>query len=55
MWHKGIYEGALPLYVLGKISGSGNTWEIIMDGINNPTEWDTSKTRYEEYEIRYRQ
>jgi hypothetical protein len=45
----------MTFYVLGKIGESGNTWEIIVDGINDPTEWDTSKTKYEEYEIRYRQ
>jgi beta-lactamase regulating signal transducer with metallopeptidase domain len=55
MWHKGIYKGPQTFYVLGKINKSGNTWEVIVDGVNNPTEWDTSKTLYEEYEIRYRQ
>jgi beta-lactamase regulating signal transducer with metallopeptidase domain len=55
MWHKGIYKGPLQFYVLGKIDKSRNTWEIVADGIDNPTEWDTSKTRYQEYEIRHRQ
>ena len=55
IWHKGIYKGPQSFYWLGKISESGNTWEIIADGINNPIEWDTTKTRYQEYEIRYRQ
>ena len=55
MWHRGIYKGPLTFYVLGKISDSGNTWEVIVDGVNDPTEWDTSKTKYEEYEVRYRQ
>ena len=55
MWYRGIYKGPLMFYLLGKISESRETWEIIADGINNPTEWDTSKTRYEFYEIRYRQ
>ena len=40
--------------VLGKLSDSGNTLEWIGDGIEEPTEWDTSKTRYVYYDIRYR-
>ena len=56
IWYKATLEEAGgPYYELGKISESGNTWETIGDAINNPTEWDTSKTRYEYYEIRYRQ
>ncbi len=55
IWYKAIFKGPGTWYVLGKISESVNTWEWIADGINKPTEWDTTKTRYEEYEIRYRQ
>jgi hypothetical protein len=54
-----FYEQKLIVYpdgkYLGKISDSGNTWEAISDGVNEPTEWDTSKTRYMGYHIRHRQ
>ena len=55
VWFKGIIREPYTFYTLGRITDSGNTWEWIGDSINNPTEWDTSKTRYENYEIRYRQ
>lgn len=55
IWYKGEFQGRGTFYVLGKISESGNTWESIADGVEKPTEWDTTKTRYEEYGIRYRQ
>jgi hypothetical protein len=55
IWYKAIFKGPGTFYVLGKISDSGNTWEWISDGIEKPTEWDTTKTRYEDYGIRYRQ
>jgi len=55
MWFKGILKDPYTIYILGRITDSGNTWEWIGDSINNPTEWDTSKVRYENYEIRYRQ
>jgi hypothetical protein len=55
IWYKGIVKGPGTFYELGKISDSGNTWEWIADGVEKPTEWDTTKTRYEDYGIRYRQ
>jgi beta-lactamase regulating signal transducer with metallopeptidase domain len=55
VWYKGILKEPYTIYILGRITDSGNTLELIGDGINNPTEWDTSKVRYSEYEIRYRQ
>ena len=55
VWFKGIIKEPYTVYALGRITDFGNTWEWIYDSINNPTEWDTSKVRYEGYEIRYRQ
>jgi hypothetical protein len=55
IWYKSILERDETVYVLGKISNSGNKWEWIGDGIEIPIEWDTSKTRYVYYDIRYRQ
>jgi hypothetical protein len=57
IWYKASRNEGVEgtYYELGKISESGNTWEYIADKFNNPTDWDTSKTRYEFYEIRYRQ
>ncbi len=55
VWFKGTLKDPYTFYLLGRITDSGNTWEWIGDSINNPTEWDTSKVRYEHYEIRYRQ
>jgi hypothetical protein len=53
MWYKGISKVQLSHYELGKISASGDTWECIADSVHEPTEWDTSKSRYEIDEIRY--
>ena len=55
IWYNGIREEHPVTYELGRISESGNTWEYIGDGIVTPTDWDTSRTRYEINEIRYRQ
>ena len=55
VWFKGTFREPYTIYTLSRITDSGNTLEIIGDSINNPTEWDTSKVRYENYEIRYRQ
>ena len=55
-WYKAIRkEPGGDFHELGKISDSGNRWEFIADAHNEPTEWDTTITRYEWYEIRYRE
>ena len=55
IWYKAIFKNGDTLYVLGKINESEKTLEMIGDGVNDPTEWDTTKTRYSIYKNYYRQ
>jgi len=43
-----------PIYVLAKISNSGNTLEVVKFSVDYPTELDPDEVRYH-YEILYRQ
>ena len=55
IWCKCTIEANVTVYLLFKISDSGNTWEMCGGPDTYPTEIDNSFTRYPVYFIRYRQ